>query len=360
VGTGAPESGASGQQRQRITLKGNVHPLARAEFDRGAVVEPQPMTRMLLLLKRADDQEAALQQYLDSQQDKSSPNYHVWLTPEEFGANYGPADGDVQAVTDWLTNQGFTVEKVYSSKTVIEFSGTAGAVHSAFGTAIRNFEIGGKTYMANASDPQIPRALAPVVAGIVSLNNFPRQSYAKYIDVAQRIKGKAGLQPLFTFPNPFTSGTFYGLAPADFATIYNTAPLLNGSPKIDGTGRTIAIVGETNIHVSDVQAFRQMFRLACTGDPYRHSNREQQHCGGSENATAEGRSCSGGEMELVVPWDRQRLRIDLSVGSSRSQAQVHSGVLRRSYWNHQFHTGLRRWWGRWRRWRRGRPGSDIN
>lgn len=247
---------------QRITLKGNVHPLARAEFDRGAVVEPQPMTRMLLLLKRADDQEAALQQYLDSQQDKSSPNYHLWLTPEEFGANYGPADADVQAVTDWLANQGFTVEKVYSSKTVIEFSGTAGAVHSAFGTAIRNFEIGGKTYMANASDPQIPRALAPVVAGIVSLNNFPRQSYAKYIGVAQRIKGKAGLQPLFTFPNPFTSGTFYGLAPEDFATIYNTAPLLNGSPKIDGTGQTIAIVGETNIHVSDVQAFRQMFGLS--------------------------------------------------------------------------------------------------
>jgi Pro-kumamolisin, activation domain len=112
---------------QRITLKGNVHPLARAEFDRGAVVESQPMTRMLLVLKRGDDPEAALQQYLESQQDKSSPNYHAWLTPEEFGANYGPADVDVQAVTDWLTSQGFTVEKVYSGKTVIEFSGTARA-----------------------------------------------------------------------------------------------------------------------------------------------------------------------------------------------------------------------------------------
>ena len=108
---------------QRVTLKGNVHPLARAEFDRGAVVESQPMTRMLLLLKRGDEQEAALQQYLESQQDKSSANYHAWLTPEEFGANYGPADADVQAVTDWLTSQGFTVEKVYSGKTVIEFSG---------------------------------------------------------------------------------------------------------------------------------------------------------------------------------------------------------------------------------------------
>ena len=261
-------SAASGQVRprvvqavrndQRITLKGNVHPLARAEFDLGAVVESQPITRMLLLLKRGDEQEAALRQYLDSQQDKSSPNYHAWLTPEEFGANYGPADADVQAVTDWLTNQGLTVEKVCSSKTVIEFSGTAGAVQSAFGTAVRNFEIGGKTYQANASDPQIPAALAPVIAGIVSLNNFPRQSQVRIVGQARKVAGKPGLEPLLTFPFPGGNGSFYGMGPGDFATIYNTAPLLSENPKIDGTGQTIAIVGETNINVKDVQSFRQM------------------------------------------------------------------------------------------------------
>ena len=269
-------SAASGQVRprvvqavrndQRITLKGNVHPLARAEFDRGAVVESQPITRMLLLLKRGDEQEAALRQYLDSQQDKSSPNYHAWLTPEEFGANYGPADADVQAVTDWLTNQGLTVEKVYSSKAVIEFSGTAGAVQSAFGTAVRNFEIGGKTYQANASDPQIPAALAPVIAGIVSLNNFPRQSQVRIVGQARKVAGKPGLEPLLTFPFPGGNGSFYGMGPGDFATIYNTAPLLSGNPKIDGTGQTIAIVGETNINVKDVQDFRTMFGLPANFD----------------------------------------------------------------------------------------------
>jgi len=251
---------------QRITLKGNVHPLARVEFDRGAVAESQPMTRMLLLLKRGDDQEAALQQYLDSQQDKSSPNYHAWLTPAEFGAKYGPADADVQAVTDWLTGQGFTVEKVYSSKTVIEFSGTAGAVQSGFGTAVRNFEIGGKTYQANASNPQIPAALAPVVVGIVSLNNFPRQSQVRNVGQARKVAGKPGLEPLLTFPFPGGNGSFYGLGPGDFATIYNTAPLLTGNPKIDGTGQTIAIVGETNINVKDVQDFRTMFGLPANFD----------------------------------------------------------------------------------------------
>src|SRR5271169_2995926 len=83
---------------QRVTLAGNVLPLARAEFDRGAVAPAQPMTRILLLLKRSDAQESALQDFMEKQQDKSSPSFHAWLTPQEFGTLYGPADADIQAV----------------------------------------------------------------------------------------------------------------------------------------------------------------------------------------------------------------------------------------------------------------------
>ena len=145
----------------RVTLPGNVHPLARPEFDRGAAAGSQLMNRILLLLQRSDAQETALQTFLEQQQDKSSPNYHQWLTPAEFGAQYGPADSDVQAITQWLESQGFTVAKVYSGKTVIEFSGIAAQVQSAFGTAIHNYEVNGKTYVANTSNPQIPAAPGP-------------------------------------------------------------------------------------------------------------------------------------------------------------------------------------------------------
>src|SRR5258708_4007661 len=65
---------------RRTSLSGNVHPLARAEFARGAVGDSQPMNRILLLLKRSDEQEAALQDALAKQQDKSSPTFHQWLT----------------------------------------------------------------------------------------------------------------------------------------------------------------------------------------------------------------------------------------------------------------------------------------
>jgi len=116
---------------RRVTISGNVHPLARAEFDRGAVGDAQPINRILLLLKRSEEQEAALLDLLQKQQDKSTPNFHQWLTPEQFGAQFGVADTDIQAVTDWLTRQGFSINKIYSGKTVIEFSGTAAQVQRA-------------------------------------------------------------------------------------------------------------------------------------------------------------------------------------------------------------------------------------
>ena len=209
------------ENSRRVTLTGNVHPLARAEFDRGAAVDAQPMNRILLLLRRSDEQEAALRNYLEQQQEKGSPNFHQWLTPDEFGLQYGPADSDLQAVTDWLASQGFSVGRVYGGRTVIEFSGTAGQLRTTFGTEIRRFQVGESVFVANAGDPQIPAALAPVVAGIVSLNNFPRQSHVRLVGEARKVAGKPGLEPLFTFPRPSGNGNFYALAPGDFATIYN-------------------------------------------------------------------------------------------------------------------------------------------
>jgi hypothetical protein len=267
VGQVRPRVSEAVDDARRITLKGNMHPLARAEFDRGAVGESQPMKRILLLLKRSDDQEAALQDTLAKLQDKSSPMFHQWLTPEQFGARFGPADGDIQAVTDWLTRQGFSVEKVYSGRTVIEFSGTAGQVQRAFGTAIHSYQINGKTYSANAGDPQIPTALAPVVTGVVSLHNFPRDFYARRFGVVHMSGGKRIAQPLVTMPNPFGPGTFYGVGPGDFAKIYGV-PAICGNPATacNGSGQTIAIVGETNLQVSDVQQFRSVFGLPATFD----------------------------------------------------------------------------------------------
>src|SRR5581483_5872755 len=162
------------------SLSGNTHPLARGQFDQGPAPLGLPMERMLLVLKRSPVQETALRTLVDNQQDKSSPSYHKWLTPDEFGQQFGPADADVQTVTTWLELHGFQVAQVSHSKGVIEFSGTAGQVQQTFHTSIHKYTVNGEDHWANASDPQIPSALAPVVAGVLSLHNFQKKSSGQF------------------------------------------------------------------------------------------------------------------------------------------------------------------------------------
>jgi hypothetical protein len=162
-------------EAQLTTLRGNTHPLALAKFDRGAAPSSLPLERMLLVLKRSPDQDSALLRLLDGQQDKSSPNYHKWLTPEEFGKRFGPADADVQAVTSWLQTHGFQVAKVSKGRSVVEFSGTAAMVDEAFHTQIHRYLVNGDPHWANASDPQIPSALTPVVAGVWTMHDFVKK-----------------------------------------------------------------------------------------------------------------------------------------------------------------------------------------
>src|SRR2546426_11068591 len=153
-------------------LRGNTHPRARAQFDRGPAPPSLPMERMLLVLKRSTEQEDALRKLIDDQQDKAAPSYHKWLTPDQFGQQFGPADQDIQIVTSWLGSHGFQVTQVSKGRTVIEFSGTAAQVQEAFHTAIHKFAVNGEEHWANANNPQIPAALAPVVVGVHTLHNF--------------------------------------------------------------------------------------------------------------------------------------------------------------------------------------------
>src|SRR6202140_5083074 len=236
----------------RTVLRGNVHPKARAEFDNGAVSDAQPVTRILLLLQRSAEQEAALRQLMEEQQSKNSPNYHAWVTPEDFGKKFGPADADVQTVTDWLTSHGFQNIKVAKGKTVVEFSGNGGQVRKAFGTEIHRYNVNGEEHFANVSDPQIPVALAPVVRGIRSLHNFHPKPQARNLGSFRRTES-GEVRPLFTYTD--SNGQFFGMGPADFAKIYNIPASATGA------GQSIAIVGQSNINLQDVTDFRKMFGL---------------------------------------------------------------------------------------------------
>jgi subtilase family serine protease len=257
------------------TLSGNVHPLARAEFDQGSLADATPLHRIVLLLQRSPEQELALEQLIDQQQDKTSSTFHQWLTPETFGAAFGPSERDLSTVTTWLSGHGFSGIQVNPARTFIQFNGTAGMVHAAFRTSMHRYAVGGEQHFANSSDPAIPAALAPVVAGIASLNNFPRRAASHRVgnfrhDAATNLTTRLPDQSPFAQAESAVKPTFtvnemgnisYGVTPYDFATIYNVLPLWNASNPIDGTGQTIAIVGQTDINPADFVAFRKLFNL---------------------------------------------------------------------------------------------------
>jgi hypothetical protein len=246
-------------ESNRVTLGGSVHRLARAEFDRGAVPESQLATHVALVLKRSDEQETSLRQLLDQQQDKSSPNYHKWLTPDQFGKQFGPADSDIQAVTDWLTSRGFSNIKVSPGRTRVEFDGNIGQISSAFQTQIHHFFVNNKMHIANVSDPQIPAALSPVVAGVVSLHDFRPHALSHRLGTFRKTKDTGVVKPLFTFGSCGSSTPCYAVGPGDFARIYNLPLSISSAPP--GSGVTIAIVQDSNINPNDVAQFRLMFGL---------------------------------------------------------------------------------------------------
>lgn len=225
--------------RVTVTLPGNRHPLARPEFDLGPVPLDEPLGRMILVFSPDPTTQAELDRLTTQQQDPSSPLFHQWISPEEYGRRFGISEGDWNRIAAWLTAQGFQVEEIPRGRSTAVFSGTAGEVAAAFHTEMHRYLVNGETHCANSSDPQIPAALSGVVAGIASLHDFRSHHPA-------------------SIPDLTLQGAHY-MTPADFAAIYDVNPLY--SANTDGTGTSIAVVARSNLRIIDVEAFRLLMGL---------------------------------------------------------------------------------------------------
>ena len=274
-----------------VELQGNVHPAVRTATDLGPASDSLMLQRMMLVLKRSPAQQAALNQRADNQKNSHSPRYHKWLTPTQFGAQFGATSQDISTITGWLQSHGFSVESVANAKNMIIFSGTNAQLKSAFHTTMHQYrsapskaaEINANgvpgaavppvslLHYGNATNPSIPEALVPAVAGIVSLNSFPIAPQHVVAGVARLQPGSnkwkitQAIHPAPQFSGSVNGATFFAVSPSDFATIYNVQPLWNAG--IDGTGQTIAIANESDINPADVDSFRSFFGL-----PAKHLN----------------------------------------------------------------------------------------
>jgi hypothetical protein len=259
-------------ENQLVALRGNTPPAANAKNDLGRVNSGMPMTDLTLVLRRSPEMQAAFDAFVESQYEENSPNYHLWLTPEQVGERFGPALSDIATVSTWLTSHGLAVDEVSKDRMSIRFSGTAGRVEAAFHTELHNLAAKGAPHFSNMTDPQIPLALEPVVLGPKGLNNFvPRplhrlggkvaldKATGQWKRVGAPAPALAGVQPEIGF-SCGTSCQVEDMTPYDFATIYNVAPVWSSG--FDGANQTIAIVGTSDVRSSDVTAFRTAFGLS--------------------------------------------------------------------------------------------------
>jgi large repetitive protein len=235
----------------------SVHPLVRVSTDQGPVEANLEMSRMILVLTAGEEADTHIRTFLDSQYTSDSPNYHRWLTPDNFGETFGPSPEDVLLIKTWLEQQGFTVSSVARSGLWMEFSGTASQVENAFQTQMHQYVLRGVTQIANATDVSIPTALAPVVRGVLSLNDFFKSVRPPRPLISLRTQTEGVTSPDVDLSN--SNGVFHALGPGDFAAIFNLKPLYKDNE--NGSGITIAIVAASNIRISDVQTFRTIFSL---------------------------------------------------------------------------------------------------
>lgn len=230
---------------RRITLAGRVPARARRGIDLGRVAGSFQLPSITLYFKPSAD----VSPLLRDQQDPSSPQYHKWLTPEQYADAFGTSQADIDQIRAWLQSQGFTVLDVARGRDSITVNGSADQVQSAFQTQIHEYVVNGEQHYANASDPSVPAAIAALISGIRGLNDFHPKPRVR-TPSPEICQGTATTCP--------ASGN-HALGPDDFAAIYNVAPLYQAG--VDGTGQKLVVVGQTALQTSDLTSFRTHFGL---------------------------------------------------------------------------------------------------
>lgn len=235
---------ANGISGAPVQLSGQIHRWAQPRFDLGRVDPAMQLGTITLMTTQTASQQQALKQLLAQQQDPKSPNYQKWLTPEQFADRFGLSQNDIQQLTTWLTSEGFTQVHPARGRNWVSFTGTAQQVEAAFGMEMHRYNVNGELHYANATAPKVPASLAGVATGFRGLTDFRPRPRARERALPQWVSSKYG--------------NF--VAPGDIATIYDLNALYSAG--VDGTGQKLAVMGQTDIYLADVNNFRSGFSLA--------------------------------------------------------------------------------------------------
>lgn len=114
----------------------------------------------------------AEEQFLRDLQTPGSPEFHRFLTPQEWNARFAPSAEDEQAVVDWGQSQGLTVTQRYPNRLVIDMEAPAGVIEKAFQIQMNQYQLGAATFFSNDRNPAIPAGLAGVIQSVQGLNSL--------------------------------------------------------------------------------------------------------------------------------------------------------------------------------------------
>jgi len=238
---------------QSVALARSLHPKAQPQFDQGAVEPSLKLSYMTLLMAPSPSQQKALDLLLAQQQDRNSANYHKWLTPQQFADRFGLSQNDLNKVTAWLKSQGFHILSTGGGRNSVVFSGTAAQVRSAFGAEIHRYNVNGKQHIANSTPLMVPAALGGIVRTVMGVNNFGPHPASQFRGVGAASSARRNYFDA-TYDTNF-------LAPGDIATIYGLSSFYADATPIDGTGQKLAIIGQTDVYLADINDFRSGFAL---------------------------------------------------------------------------------------------------
>jgi uncharacterized protein (TIGR03437 family) len=232
-------------QPRLVRMTGHVHPMAKVENDLGPLDASVTLPAITLVLRPTPEQRADLDRILAGQQDPSSPDYHRWLTPEQYADRFGASPDDIAKIAAWLEQHNLHVTTVGRARTSVVFTGASGDVEQAFQISFHRYRVDGRTHFANTGEPSLPMALETAVLAIQGLHDF-------------RMLPRAVLRPALD-PNYNSPWGYHSLSPDDFGTIYNTKALWNAG--YDGTGQRVVIAGQTRVDLADIRNFRAKFLL---------------------------------------------------------------------------------------------------
>ena len=219
--------------------------------------------RMILLLRGSAAQTKSLQSLLQAQQTPGNEQFHQWLTPAQFAAQFAPTANQVSAVTVWLTAQGFQLEPLPASRMWIVFSGSRAQVETAFQARLASAgtDNDGQPLLRFAAQPVIPAALSAPVAGLVSLDGVRATP-----SLTEATAAGAGIQALATSVQPGQPLTPALLARIgslpQMASSTSTQASTQTGAQSDAAGATVVIPTRSNLRQEDVSYFRAAFGLS--------------------------------------------------------------------------------------------------